>query len=302
MQVLLTGASGFLGRYLANELLDKNIDVRAMVRRPLLALIQQVYHDFRAPLPERVLNTIQPDYIIHCGAEVHGLRSLENPALFVQSNVMGTFNLLEAARYWKPKGFMYISSAEAVGSCAHGSLAEDALMRPSNPYAAAKGTGEMLVQSYFKSFGVPTCSIRTMNIFGEGQDTSKFFPAVIKKILADETVTCHVGPEGCPGSRHWLYVKVLANSLVQLLEHLRYEGENYHLVGPELSNFDVISCAEKGLNKTAKLTYLQPGPSHDMRYSIKSTNGVAINHTREMAESFLVQTARWYGEHQEALL
>ena len=148
MKILMTGATGFTGERLAKQILvSTDWDIisleRITVRKNLFLSsprIHHVYHDFRAEFPARLLDEIGPvDYIAHIGAEVHGLRSLENPELFIHTNVMGTFNLLEAARVLQPKMFLYLSSAETVGSVEDGgSLDEGATLRPSNPYAAAK--------------------------------------------------------------------------------------------------------------------------------------------------------------------
>jgi dTDP-glucose 4,6-dehydratase len=194
-KILITGMTGFTGARLAQEILSTTdweiYSLERLGNRPnqlgenaSSPRVHRVYHDFRAELPQRLLDEMKGvDYIVHCGAEVHGLRSLENPELFVHANVMGTFNLLEAARVLKPRKLIYLSSAEAVGGYLTGSLPENTALNPSNPYAAAKAAGEMLTRSYHLSFGVPALSIRTMNIFGEQQDTSKFLPATIKKVL-----------------------------------------------------------------------------------------------------------------------
>ena len=115
------------------------------------------------------------------GAEVLAIRSITDPELFWKTNVLGTFNLLELARAIKPKLFLYTSSAEVVANRPGGALETDPL-DPPNPYAASKAAGEMLVNSYVKSFGVPAITTRTMNLFGEKQQNSKFIPVIIGKI------------------------------------------------------------------------------------------------------------------------
>jgi len=133
VKVLLTGVTGFTGARLARYILEntdweifslERISVRPEQLPPSMSentRLHRIYHDFRAELPERLLKQLEGvDYIVHCGAEVHGLRSLENPELFIHTNVMGTFNMLEAARKLKPKAFLYMSSSEAVGACVKG--------------------------------------------------------------------------------------------------------------------------------------------------------------------------------------
>lgn len=310
-KILLTGRSGFVGHHLTLSLLQHNYDVISLDRSPQYGYIltnglastisvTSVQHDFRAFLPDRILKTCEGvDYIIHNGATVHGLRSLEDPELFVHTNVMGTFNMLEAARVLKPKKFLYVSSAEAVGSAPSTvkSWDEEVTLHPSNPYAAAKGAGELLCQSYMASFGVPCAIVRTMNIFGEYQDTSKFVPMVIKKILNDEEVICHT-KDGVSGSRHWIYVKTLVDAMIQLLQSDK--TGIYHIVGSELSNLEVIRLIERGLDQKANLIFKEPGKTHDMRYSIRDTK---LNNYPEISntELDLIKTAIAYKHNQEWL-
>lgn len=264
--------------------------------------IHRIYHDFRAEFPERILRILSGvDYIIHCGAEVHGLRSLLNPELFVQTNVMGTFNLLEAARVIKPQAFLYLSSAEAVGSVGRPhSLTENAPLRPSNPYSAAKGVGELLCRSYSLSFKVPTIVVRTMNIFGERQDVSKFVPMVTKKILRGEEVICHMDADKHSGSRHWIYVEELVQGMLSLLQK-GIAGQTYHIVGPEMSNLTIIRVIELALDKPCNLQFQQPGRSHDMRYSIVDTKLKNYNASLSDTQAALIKTVLWYKENQEWL-
>lgn len=314
MKILLTGVTGFTGAYLARYILDRTdweifslerISARPEQLPPDMSAntrLHRVYHDFRTELPERLLTELEGvDYIVHCGAEVHGLRSLENPELFVHTNVMGTFNMLEAARRIKPRAFIYLSSAEAVGAAPTGSLSEGCAMKPSNPYAAAKAAGEMLVRTYHLSFGVPAMSVRAMNIFGARQDASKFLPATIKKALNGEKVTCHVDAHGKSGSRHWIHVTELVVAMYNLL--LRGNpGETYHIVGPERFNYDIIEMVYRVLGIGMDVQLAQPGPSHDMRYSIRDTKLNKSFYDPQFTDIAMEDTIKWYGAHREWLV
>lgn len=305
MKVLLTGATGFIGSKIVEEQLALGNEVlsleRINPRNPLgvfRSSVQPIYHDFQAPLPPRLIAKLEDvDSIIHCGAEVHGLRSLENPELFVRANVLGTYHLLLAARWIKKlQRFVYVSSAEAVGSCsAPDSCDEDATLKPSNPYAAAKASGELLCRSFRESFGVPTIVVRTMNVFGERQDTGKFIPATIKKILAGEWVTIHVGPDGHSGSRQWIHVKDCAQAIA-FVSAQGWVGQTYHIVGPEKSNQEIVCAVARFLNVPLRQNLAVPGRSHDMRYNIvdnKLGPGV-YNGSEERMISALEQTVLAY--------
>lgn len=313
-KILLTGMTGFTGARLARYILENTdwevYSLQRISSRPeqlpselsASPRIHRIYHDFRAELPERILSALEGvDYIAHVGAEVHGLRSIENPELFVHTNVMGTLNMLEASRKLKLKKFIYVSSAEAVGAAPTGSLAEDTAMKPSNPYAAAKAAGEMLTRSYHLSFRVPAISVRTMNIFGEQQDTSKFLPATIQKVLNGETVFCHVDKDGNSGSRHWIYVGELVKAIFNLFIW-GTPGENYHVVGPEISNLEIIRTVASVLGvKACPMEFVQPGSSHDMRYSIRDTKISTIAYDPSNTDWEMQKTIAWYGDHQEWL-
>lgn len=291
MRVLLTGGTGFVGSHLHKSLVSSGHECILLGRSES----NDIRHDFRAELPDWILRECEGvDAIVHCGAEVHGLRSLSNPELFVQSNVRGTFNLLQAARQLHPKTFLYVSSAEAVGSVPHGSYDEAAALNPSNPYAAAKAAGEMLCQAWLSAWHVPVQIVRFMNVFGEGQKTGKFVPDTVKKILAGETVTIHTG-----GSRHWIHI----SDLVAGLQHCLLSGQvasTYHIVGPELSNEKVVAEIGSALRLPWREKFVMAGASHDLRYSICDTKLQGKYDASQTVEK-LAQTAFWYKQHPEVL-
>ncbi len=304
MRILVTGASGFAGKYLCDRLLEDDHEVEAMVRRPTASRknVNLIYHDFRAPIPDRILHQLEDvDSIVHLGAEVHGLRSLDDPELFVHTNAVGTFNLLEAARKIKPRTFIYVSSAEAVGSAPYPeSLTEDAALNPSNPYSAAKAAGEMLVQSYARSFGVPAMIVRTMNLFGERQTTGKFVPDTVKKMLNGETITIHTDSNGVSGSRQWLHVCEFVNALYFLLFNGQ-AGETYHVAGTTASNAQIVTLIGTALRIPWKEHIAIPGRTHDMRYSIKDMKLPSEAYDTCHFQSDLAATTQWYKAHPEFL-
>lgn len=245
------------------------------------------------------------DFIVHNGAEVHAIRSLVDPESFVQSNVIGTFHILEAARKIQPTKFIYTSSAEVLGPAAHNeSFNEEAALCPSNPYSASKAGGEMLVHAYRRSFAVPGIITRTMNLFGERQQNSKSVPMFTKKILEGEPVPLHIGPDGRYGTRQWMYVGNYVDALLFILG-FGHIGETYHVAGYEQSNIDiakliseVTGCPLIVQNVDVSLYH----KAHDLRYSI---SGVKIHEggwsPRENFASTFSKTIRWYMEHRDWL-
>jgi dTDP-D-glucose 4,6-dehydratase len=136
-----------------------------------------------------------------------------------------------------------------------------------------------------------------MNIFGERQDTSKFVPMTIKKILNGDPVFCHVNEEGKSGSRHWIYVGALVKEIFNLLDQ-GVAGETYHIVGPEMTNLEIIRLVERGLNRKCNLQFTRPGPSHDLRYSIRNTK---LTYDVGSTVAHLITTALWYKANQDWL-
>lgn len=294
MRCLITGCNGFVGFHLVQEIMKTtdweivslerlsnrtpNIDREgktAGVAPSRVLPIEsprytRVYHDFRAPLTDIVLEDIGPiDYIVHNGAEVHAIRSLTDPRSFVESNAVGVFNMLEAARKLQVKKFIYTSSAETLGLAPNKtSHSDDAALNPSNPYSAAKAAGEMLCRSYFKSFKVPTIIIRTMNLFGQTQDVTKFVPMAIKKGMTGEVLKIHKrGSE--IGSRQWIHVSNYVDALLFLLRN-GVSGESYNIAGLELNNLMLVKSLNKLLPYQNRIQFelTEAPPTHDIRYNI----------------------------------
>lgn len=286
-RVLLTGGAGFIGAHIV-EHLHKNTDFEIVILDRLTYAgnlerlaqfrgdprIQCVFHDFRGEFSSATLYSLgKIDYIIHNGAETHVDSSLVDPALFVHSNVIGTMNVLEAARKLNVERFILVSTDEVHGPAPAGvDFTEEAEIRPSNPYSASKASAEALSFAWWKSFNVPVVRTRTMNIFGERQHPEKFIPMCIRKILVGETVTIH-GNRQQIGSRKWLHARNQADALLFLLTHGEV-GETYHIAGVEKSNFEMASLIASAVGKKLDyrlLDFHSARPGHDLRYSLDDT-------------------------------
>lgn len=297
-RILLTGATGFVGDHLVDHVLrETDWEIVALARNPQKGIqfsrITWLKHDLLDPVPEWLIRKFgKIDYVVHAGAEVSGINSIMDPVKSVRTNMWGTFHLLEAARKLRPKLFVYISTGEAVGATtAPEGLAEDAPLRPSNPYAASKAAGEELARSYRKSFGVPSIVVRSMNLFGERQGLNRFIPMVATKMLRHEPVTCHVGPDGAPGARNWLPIETFVAWLTDLFTVAK-PGETYHLAGPEKSNLQVIHLVAAALDAEPRIEIRVPGASHDLRYALRNTK---LNLTWDQDfERAVYAAARWY--------
>lgn len=323
MKILITGATGHAGSVLVERILeqtnwhvftlerlsngllyDNTFDRLAKVRYELR--LRRLYHDFRAALPPWLLDVLEGvDFIVHNGAEVHAIRSLTNPELFVQANTLGVFNMLEAARALRPKVFLYTSSAEVFGpkppNSAH---MENSSLNPSNPYAASKAAGEMLVKAWHRTFDVPTIITRTMNLFGKKQQVSKFVPMVLAKALAGETVKVHVGADGQPGTRQWMYVEDYVDALLFLLQNGKV-GEAYNIAGYLRNNFDVIRTIAIVSNlqiSTLPVDVSIHHKAHDLHYRIDDPKIRRMGWKPNWGfDSAIRETVDWYLANKEWL-
>lgn len=304
MNVLVTGACGFAGAHITEQILKQtNWNVIALDcltyagRLDRLAHLDRnrikfVHHDIRSPFSDGVMSQMGDiSYVIHNAAESHVRRSFANPRLFVETNAIGTLNVLEAARKMPLKSFIYISTDEVLGAATGVPFTETSPCNPTNPYSSAKACGEFLSYSYFRSFGLPVVITRTMNMFGERQHVEKFVPMTIGKILRGEEVLVHgiytadarQVPKGQPynhtggtpawysGSRDWLHASVQGSALIFLLEH-GVPGQKYHVEGEKHSNLEIAEKIAEALNITLNWTRAQsPNPVHDFTYALNGS-------------------------------
>lgn len=295
-RVLITGAAGFAGSHMASLLAVKGFDVVALDsltyagRLDSLAAVsglRVVCHDLAEPLPLREIGPVE--FIVHNAAESHVDRSISDTRTLVRTNIVGTLNLLEAARELRPLKLLYTSTDEVFGPRTLPAVEDDRLA-PTNPYAATKAAGEMLMRGY-RSFGLPVVVLRTVNMFGEYQHPEKFVPRVIKKILAEEEVEVHCSPSGEVGSRQWVYVGHQADKVWRLLSEGE-PGSFHHLIGPEVSNLDMAELVARLLGK--RLSYrktVSSRPFHDLHYSISGEGPLKF-------ERHLEETVRWFSENR----
>lgn len=319
-RILITGACGFAGSHMVEYffkhttwdilVLDRltyagHLDRLAAYRQS--PRVKFIFHDFRAEFSDHVLDQLYPlDYVIHNGAESHVATSLKEPRRFVEANVLGTLNVLEAALVHNVKRFLYTSTDEVHGATPPGvQFSEDAPIRPSNPYSAAKAGGEALVHAYWRSYGLPVTITRCQNLFGERQHPEKFIPLCIGKILKGEVVPIHGDSEGNSGSRMWVHARNESDAIHFLLNHEQAVGETFHIVGEERSNLGIAQCIASVLGRELKYEIVdirKTIPGHDLRYSLSQSklNGLGWNQPVNFEDS-LRNTIAWYDRNREYL-
>lgn len=327
-KVLITGGAGFVGHHFVEHFLkrtsfdivvldklnyatdlEKLRDIDAFDDKRVLTLSA----DFSIPLSEGVKKEIgEVDYIFHLGAESHVDNSIKDPTPFVMSNVVGTMNMLDFARELKSlKCFFYFGTDEVFGPAPDGvSYKEDDRHNPTNPYAAAKSGGEMLVKAYRNTYGLPAIITRSMNIFGERQHPEKYIPMVIKNALTGEKTMIHGYPDGTrAGSRFYIHARNVADGylhLVNLIEEGTDNviGQDFHITGMQevdnLELFKIITSTVAAENGKGDLTNYEivdfhgSRPGHDLRYALDGEKMEEYGWTppKTFVES-IEQTIKW---------
>jgi dTDP-glucose 4,6-dehydratase len=294
MKILVTGGAGFIGSAVVRLAVARGYDVvnldaltyaacldnvASVASSPLYAFEQADIRD-RAAL-DRVLAAHRPDAIMHLAAESHVDRSIDGPGDFIDTNVTGTFNLLEAARaYWtragKPDGFRFhhISTDEVFGSLgATGQFTEDTPYAPNSPYSASKAASDHLVRAWHETYGLPVVMTNCSNNYGPFHFPEKLIPVVILNALAGKPIPVYGTGTNV---RDWLYVEDHADALLTVLAKGQL-GRSYNIGGEnEARNIDLVQmiCAlldemdPQGAPHDRLITFVTDRPGHDARYAI----------------------------------
>jgi dTDP-glucose 4,6-dehydratase len=324
MRVLVTGGMGFIGSAVCRALIGRgmsvvNVDKLTYAANPrsLDAIADDPGYAFeRLDICERaaidaVLAKYQPAAVLHLAAETHVDRSISGAAAFVDTNVAGTYQLLEAARHYcaqlspDERGrfrFVHVSTDEVYGSLgAAGRFREDTTYRPSSPYSASKAASDHLAHAWHRTYGLPVMIANSSNNYGPRQFPEKLIPLTILKALAGEALPVYGDGSNV---RDWLHVEDHAAGLIALIERGR-PGERYNFGGEsERTNLAVVEAICAVLDRIAPapqprralITFVADRPGHDHRYAIDASKA-----RRELAwrpqESFdsgLERTVRWY--------
>jgi dTDP-glucose 4,6-dehydratase len=325
MRVLITGGAGFIGSALCRYLvLDAgwtvlNVDkltYAANLRSLDVVGAQSNYHFLRADICDRqtlevAFSDFRPHAVMHLAAESHVDRSITGPAEFVQTNVVGTYTLLEVARdYWsnlsgKARGafrFHHISTDEVYGSLpAYGYFSEDTPYDPRSPYSASKAAGDHFVQAWHKTYGLPTLISNCSNNYGPYHFPEKLIPLAILNAIEGKPLPIY-GDGG--NVRDWVYVEDHARALVLVLTRGR-PGSRYIIGGRcERTNLEVVNAIcdlldnaiPAGAPRRQLINFVPDRPGHDRRYAIDPTR-VEKELGWQPIESFdtgLKKTVLWY--------
>ena len=294
MKILITGGMGFIGSAVVRLAVSRGhevINLDAMTYAACEGNVAQVatsnlYSFEQADIRDRaglddVFNTHRPDAVMHLAAESHVDRSIDGPSDFVQTNITGTFNMLEAARaYWhgagRPAGFRFhhISTDEVFGSLGEvGKFTEDTPYYPRSPYSASKAASDHLVRAWGETYGLPVVLTNCSNNYGPYHFPEKLIPVVILNALAGQPIPVYGQGKNV---RDWLYVEDHADALLLVLEKGAL-GRSYNIGGEnEAQNIEIVQkiCAlldemsPSGAPHARLISYVTDRPGHDLRYAI----------------------------------
>lgn len=327
MKLLVTGGCGFIGSAVVRLAVSRghevvNLDAMtyaanaanvASVAQSNLYSFEQADIRDRAAL-DRIFATHKPGAVMHLAAESHVDRSIDGPADFVETNITGTFNLLEAARaYWtragKPETFRFhhISTDEVFGSLGpEGQFTEHTPYDPRSPYSASKAASDHLVRAWAETYGLPTVLTNCSNNYGPYHFPEKLIPVTILNALHGKPIPVYGNGENI---RDWLYVEDHADALLLVLEK-GATGRSYNIGGEnERRNIDLVrticalldEMAPKATPYADQITFVTDRPGHDARYAIDPTRirdelGWRPSVT---VEEGLRRTVRWYLDNRD---
>ena len=327
---LVTGGAGFIGGNFVLDAVQRGVRVvnldaltYAGNRDTLASLDGNPNHLFvhgdigdRA-LVERLLREYRPDAVINFAAESHVDRSIDGPAAFVQTNVVGTLALLEAARdYWRALGgtakesfrFLHVSTDEVYGSLGDsGKFTESTPFAPNSPYSASKAASDHLVRAFHHTYGLPVLTTNCSNNYGPYQFPEKLIPLIIARALAGEPLPVYGDGKNV---RDWLYVGDHCAAIRAVLERGRV-GETYNVGGnAERQNIEVVHAICRllderrpradGKPRASQITYVADRPGHDRRYAIDASklhNELGWKPAYSF-EQGIADTVDWYLDNQ----
>lgn len=327
MKILITGGAGFIGSAVVRLAIARGHNVVNLDALTYAACIDNVaevansslYTFEQADIRNRaILDTIfahhKPDAVMHLAAESHVDRSIDGPGDFIETNITGTYNMLEAARnYWAAQGkpnsfrFHHISTDEVFGSLGKtGMFTEDTPYDPRSPYSASKASSDHLVRAWFETYGLPVVMTNCSNNYGPYHFPEKLVPVVILNALAGKPLPIYGTGANI---RDWLYVEDHADALLTVLKKGTL-GRSYNIGGEnELTNLELVHMLCSILDELRPraegvyadlITFVADRPGHDARYAIDPTRiRTELNWRPAVTvQEGLTRTVQWYLDNE----
>ena len=286
--IVITGGLGFIGSNLINILSKKNYFIINIDKVTYASNFNNIssniknYKFYKQDINnqnfiKKILDKYNPSLIFNLAAETHVDRSIDGPKQFINSNIYGVFNLLEAIRKFKKKiKLIHVSTDEVYGDIINNkSSKESDAYNPSSPYSASKASGDLLIKSYVRTYKIPAIITNCCNNYGPNQYPEKLIPTIIYKIVNNKPITIYGNGRNI---REWIHVEDHCSALIKISEQ-GILGDNYNIgSGIELNNIDIVkkiiySFKEIDINlaNKAKFIFIKDRPGHDLRYSLNSS-------------------------------
>lgn len=328
IKFLVTGGAGFIGsavvRYIINHTQDEVLNIDKLTYAGNLESLAEIENNPRYSFKqidicdtvalEQALKDFQPDVIMHLAAESHVDRSIDGPAAFIQTNIVGTYTLLEAARkYWltldadKKKSFRFhhISTDEVYGDLEGTTdlFTEKTSYEPSSPYSASKASSDHLVRAWYRTYGLPTIVTNCSNNYGPYHFPEKLIPLMILNALDGKALPVYGNGQQI---RDWLFVEDHAKALYRVASQGKIaetynigghnEKQNIKVVKTICTLLDELKPREDQQSYTSLITYVTDRPGHDVRYAIDASKIASELDWRpeETFETGLRKTVEWY--------
>ncbi len=307
MRYFVTGGAGFIGSNYVGYLLD-NIDdltgvtiydkftyaanprnYQEFIRDPRLKVVKGDVCD--SNLLEKSL--AGHDFVVHFAAESHVDRSIDDASVFVQTNILGTYNVLEASKKLGIKRLIHISTDEVYGSITNGSADENHILQPNSPYAASKASSDLLARSYFVTHGLNLCITRSCNNYGRNQFPEKIIPSFIHKLASGKKLPIYGDGKN---EREWIHVSDHVRG-IQLILNQGNPGEIYNIgSGVRLTNNELTAKIIEVMElKSHMKSFVTDRKGHDLRYALDSRKIEELGFSQRIDFEYgLKETIDWY--------
>ena len=289
-KIIVTGGLGFIGSNLIELLLKKNYQIINIDKVSYASNFYNTlefknnknYKFYKCDLNNfkklnLIINKFKPNCIFNLAAETHVDRSIDSPKNFINSNIIGTYNLLEIfkkfSKKFKKSKLIHISTDEVYGDVIHGRSDEKSAYKPSSPYAASKASSDHLVYSYIRTYNIPAIITNCSNNYGPKQHPEKLIPKLIYNIINNKNLPIYGNGMN---SREWIYVKDHCEALIKVFKKGKI-GEFYNIgSNKNLNNIQICKTLLRivkkkiNVNSKIKIQFIKDRPGHDLRYAINS--------------------------------